>query len=85
LADSAEGDEPAPSTARPEGEDAGTEQASGGNGREEEPLPTLEDAERRLIADALQRFDGNRRRTAQALGISERTLYRKLKDMDEEL
>jgi DNA-binding NtrC family response regulator len=86
LEDSAlEGDEPAPSSARPEGEDAGTEQASGGNGREEEPLPTLEDAERRLIADALQRFDGNRRRTAQALGISERTLYRKLKDMDEEL
>jgi transcriptional regulator with AAA-type ATPase domain len=47
------------------------------------PLPTLEDAERRLIAEALGRFDGNRRQTAKALGISERTLYRKLKELDD--
>ncbi len=45
-------------------------------------MPTLEDAEHQLIAEALRRFDGNRRRTAQALGISERTLYRKLKEVD---
>jgi DNA-binding NtrC family response regulator len=45
-------------------------------------LPTLEEAERTLIATALERFEGNRRQTAEALGISERTLYRKLKDMD---
>ncbi|PSR02233.1 MAG: hypothetical protein BRD54_05390, partial [Bacteroidetes bacterium SW_8_64_56] len=31
------------------------------------------------------RFEGNRRKTAQALGISERTLYRKLNDIDEDL
>ncbi|NBC17396.1 MAG: AAA domain-containing protein [Bacteroidetes bacterium] len=52
---------------------------------EEESIPTLEDAERELITKALKRFDGNRRQTAKALGISERTLYRKLKELDEDL
>lgn len=46
-------------------------------------LPTLEDAERTLILSALKRFDNNRRLTAEALGISERTLYRKIKDIEE--
>ncbi|MFP4229048.1 MAG: sigma 54-interacting transcriptional regulator [Salinivenus sp.] len=50
-----------------------------------EELPTLEEAEEELITQALKRFDGNRRKTAEALGISERTLYRKLKDIDEDL
>ena len=44
------------------------------------PLPTMEDAESALIAEALRRYDGNRRQSAEALGISERTLYRKIKD-----
>ncbi|WP_412069890.1 sigma 54-interacting transcriptional regulator [Rubrivirga sp. IMCC43871] len=44
------------------------------------PLPTMEDAEAALIAEALRRYDGNRRESADALGISERTLYRKLRD-----
>jgi DNA-binding NtrC family response regulator len=48
-------------------------------------LPTLEEAERELIKEALHRFDGNRRQTARALGISERTLYRKIKDIDEDV
>jgi len=51
----------------------------------EEDIQTLEDAERELITKALKRFDGNRRQTAKALGISERTLYRKLKELDEDL
>lgn len=38
----------------------------------------LEDIERRLIIAALKRFGGNRRLAARVLGISERTLYRKL-------
>jgi DNA-binding NtrC family response regulator len=63
---------PAPGTEEPEESD-------------EEELPTLEEAEKELISRALKRFDGNRRQTAQALGISERTLYRKLKDIDEDL
>lgn len=54
-------------------------------GDEPDELPTLEQAEQQLISEALKRFDGNRRKTAQALGISERTLYRKLKDIDEDL
>lgn len=52
---------------------------------EDDELPTLEEAEKQLISRALKQFDGNRRKTAQALGISERTLYRKLKDIDEDL
>ena len=40
----------------------------------------LEGMERRMIQIALKRFHGNRRSAAQALGISERTLYRKLID-----
>lgn len=47
------------------------------------PLPTVKEAERELIRCALDRFDGNRRKTAEALDISERTLYRKLKEMED--
>jgi transcriptional regulator with PAS, ATPase and Fis domain len=38
----------------------------------------LEEMERRMILASLKRFHGNRRHAADALGISERTLYRKL-------
>ena len=51
----------------------------------EPSLPTLEAAEYDLITRALKVFQGNRRQTAKALGISERTLYRKLKELDEDL
>ena len=53
--------------------------------QEEPKFPTLESAERDLISRALKHYKGNRRQTARALGISERTLYRKLKELDEEL
>ena len=46
------------------------------------PLPTMDEAEAALIREGLRRFDGNRRQTAEALGISERTLYRKIKDLE---
>ena len=46
------------------------------------PLPTMEQAETALIREALRRFEGNRRLTADALGISERTLYRKIRDIE---
>ncbi|MFB6248395.1 MAG: sigma-54 interaction domain-containing protein [Salinibacter sp.] len=59
--------------------------AAANGGSDDEELPTLEEAEKQLISRALKQFDGNRRKTAQALGISERTLYRKLKDIDEDL
>ncbi|MCL5990476.1 MAG: sigma-54 dependent transcriptional regulator [Bacteroidetes bacterium] len=46
----------------------------------EDNIIRLEDMEKKLITIALDRFNGNRRQAAQALGISERTLYRKLDD-----
>jgi len=45
-------------------------------------LPTIEEAEKLLISKALDRFEGNRRKSADALGISERTLYRKIDQYD---
>ncbi|GIV23519.1 MAG: sigma 54-interacting transcriptional regulator [Bacteroidia bacterium] len=41
---------------------------------------SLENQERRLIEKALRHFAGNRKKAAQALGISERTLYRKIEE-----
>lgn len=41
----------------------------------------LSDTERATIVAALARNDGNRQRTAAELGISERTLYRKIRDL----
>ncbi len=41
-------------------------------------LPSLEQAELELIKRALDEYAGNRRKAAEALGISERTLYRKI-------
>jgi DNA-binding NtrC family response regulator len=41
---------------------------------------TIDDMERRMIADALVRLKGNRRAVSRALKISERTLYRKIKE-----
>ncbi len=45
----------------------------------EVPVP-LDELEKRAIGEALTKFDGNKRKTAQALGINERTLYRKIKE-----
>jgi two-component system response regulator HydG len=44
------------------------------------PTMTLDQWERELIKVNLARHDGNRTRVAKALGISERTLYRKLRE-----
>jgi len=41
-------------------------------------IPSIEDTEQFLIKKALDKYDGNRRKASEALGISERTLYRKL-------
>jgi DNA-binding NtrC family response regulator len=43
-------------------------------------LPTLEQMEREHVARALRAADGHRARAAKLLGISERTLYRKLRE-----
>ncbi len=47
-----------------------------------EPLRTLRDLEKEAIESALERVNGNRRKAADILGISARTLYRKLKEYD---
>ena len=49
---------------------------------EESEPPSMAQMERDLIYDALKRAGGNKRRAAKALKISERTLYRKIKEYD---
>jgi transcriptional regulator of acetoin/glycerol metabolism len=48
----------------------------------EEPVVAgdLRSLERSAILDTLRRFDGNRTRAAESLGISVRTLQRRLRD-----
>ena len=46
----------------------------------EEPTASLDDTERRAIINALERNLGRRKAAAAELGISERTLYRKIKE-----
>jgi DNA-binding NtrC family response regulator len=41
---------------------------------------SLEEMEKLMITNALNRFEGNRRLAAKALKISERTLYRKIRE-----
>ena len=41
---------------------------------------TVEEAEKQLIIQALKETDGNRTHAAQKIGISRRTLHRKLKE-----
>jgi len=50
-------------------------QSQNGNG-----VLTMDEMERRMVATALDRHKGNRRNAARELNISERTLYRKIKD-----
>ena len=45
-------------------------------------IPSIEEAEKMLIEHALKKYEGNRRLVAEVLGISERTLYRKLHQYD---
>jgi len=44
----------------------------------DDDIPSIEKAEKFLIQQALKKFEGNRRKASEALGVSERTLYRKL-------
>jgi len=43
---------------------------------------SLEDREKELIKKALEKHRGKRKYAAEELGISERTLYRKIKEYD---
>ncbi len=44
----------------------------------DDEIPSIEATEQFLIKKALDKYDGNRRKASETLGISERTLYRKL-------
>ncbi len=48
--------------------------------REHQHIKTLDETERDTIIEALHRNNGRRKRTAEELKISERTLYRKIKE-----
>ena len=49
---------------------------------EEEESLSLHDKELELIGKSLEKYDGKRKEAAQELGISERTLYRKIKQFN---
>jgi DNA-binding NtrC family response regulator len=46
--------------------------------RSEVPILPLDEAERRYVRQALEQLGGDRKELSRRLGISERTLYRKL-------
>ncbi len=48
----------------------------------DESFESIESMQKRMIYEALERTRGNRRKAAQMLKISERTLYRKIKEYD---
>jgi transcriptional regulator with PAS, ATPase and Fis domain len=43
---------------------------------------SIQKKEKDLILRALQKYDGKRKKAAEELGISERTLYRKIKEYE---
>ena len=51
---------------------------------EEETL-SIADMEKKMIQKALEKYRGKRKEAAHELGISERTLYRKIKEYDIDL
>jgi transcriptional regulator with PAS, ATPase and Fis domain len=50
---------------------------------ESDHLPTLDEVERRYIRRVLEECKGHRHKAASILGISERNLYRKLKELEQ--
>jgi len=62
--------------------DAETEDVGFQDVQDVEDTLSLEKRELELIKKALQKYSGKRRAAAEELGISERTLYRKIKDYD---
>jgi len=54
----------------------------GQTGTDDEILSQIADKEKELIIKALDKYNGKRKIAAKELGISERTLYRKLKEYD---
>ena len=55
---------------------------SNNNGLEEDAPKTIHDVNADMIRRALEKHEGRRKAAAAELGISERTLYRKIKELD---
>jgi DNA-binding NtrC family response regulator len=51
----------------------------------EEQILSIAEMEKRMIQKALEKYNGRRKEAATELGISERTLYRKIKEYDIDL
>ncbi len=64
---------------KPEAEYAEAEEIEDSNNSDKEDNLNLSDLGRQMIIKALERNNGNRKKAAEELGISDRTLYRKLK------
>jgi DNA-binding NtrC family response regulator len=54
-----------------------------GHDEDSDRLPTLEEVERRYIRRVLEECKGHRQKAANILGISERNLYRRLKELEQ--
>ena len=61
-------------------EDAVTEEIQETRPQKEEESLNLNDNQRQMVVRALERNNGNRKKAAQELGISDRTLYRRIKE-----
>ena len=61
-------------------EDAVAEEIQETRPQKEEESLNLNDNQRQMVVRALERNNGNRKKAAQELGISDRTLYRRIKD-----
>ena len=51
----------------------------------EEQILSIAEMEKKMIQKALEKYNGRRKEAATELGISERTLYRKIKEYDIDL
>jgi transcriptional regulator with PAS, ATPase and Fis domain len=67
---------------KPTAQDVETEDIGFQDVNDDDDILSLEKRELELIKKALQKHSGKRRLAAEELGISERTLYRKIKDYD---
>ncbi len=73
-------DIPVPASLAPDGADGmKPEKVTQADGRRSRLKEDIERLERQSLREALQRHGGNKSRTAEALGISRKTLFRKLK------
>ncbi|MDT7603028.1 MAG: two-component system, NtrC family, response regulator HydG, partial [Acidobacteriota bacterium] len=82
TSDALEADQILPPEIRSQGSEGGAS-AQGSHNASDFPPPTLDEIERQHILRVLAETDGNRERAAAILGISSRTLYRKLREYGE--